>query len=497
MKKCKTDSFILTLALKAQPFQTETLNKRLEVGRKLYNACLGEIYNRYNAMNQTPEYQEAIKLPFEDAAKSQRLAALRREFHISAYDLHSYVAPMKRHMESLDIHTAQKVATRCYEAFEDVMFGKAKEAHFKKFGTMDSLEGKSNATGIRFRSKAVFWNGLEIPAVVKSKDYYAEEALTRKIKFCRIVKKIVGGKDKFYVQLVLEGLPPIKINKETGEIKNPVGTGRVGLDIGTQTIGIASNVDVKLEELAAGIDSIETEIRRLQRKLDRSRRATNPDNYNSDGTVKKGRKSALRSRYKWHRSKRYMKILFELKELWRVFSARKKQLHNKLANFILGLGDEVYVEEMNFKALVKRTKKTEKNAKGKFKKRKRFGKSILRKSPSMLIRIIDQKLQYRGKEIHKVNTWIVKASQYCHLDDTYKKKPLSKRWNDFSDNGYGKIQRDMYSAFLLMCVTPDLQGIDKAMCDKNFENFKRLHDIEIEKLNQQHNLSSMGIRKAN
>ena len=46
---------------------------------------------------------------------------------------------MKRHMNSLDIHTAQKVATRCYKAFEDLMFGKAPKVHFKKFGTMDSL----------------------------------------------------------------------------------------------------------------------------------------------------------------------------------------------------------------------------------------------------------------------------------------------------------------------------------------------------------------------
>jgi hypothetical protein len=44
MAKNKTPSFILTLALEAQTFQIDILNKRLEVGRKLYNACLGELY---------------------------------------------------------------------------------------------------------------------------------------------------------------------------------------------------------------------------------------------------------------------------------------------------------------------------------------------------------------------------------------------------------------------------------------------------------------------
>jgi hypothetical protein len=48
------------------------------------------------------------------------------------------------------IDRPQKVATRCYKTFEDVMFGKAKKAHIKKYGSFESLEGKTNGTGIRF-----------------------------------------------------------------------------------------------------------------------------------------------------------------------------------------------------------------------------------------------------------------------------------------------------------------------------------------------------------
>jgi hypothetical protein len=79
----------------------------------------------------------------------------------------------------------------------------------------------------------------------------------------------------------------------------------------------------------------------------------------------------------------------------------------------------------NFAALAKRSKKTEKNAKGKFKRKNRFGKSILRKSPAILINIINQKLGYQQKSINKVDTWKVNASQYCHLDDTYNLKTLN------------------------------------------------------------------------
>jgi len=45
--------------------------------------------------------------------------------------------------------------------------------------------------------------------------------------------------------------------------------------------------------------------------------------------------------------------------------------------------------------------------------------------------------------------WKVKTSQYNHIEDKYIKKDLSERWNDF---GEFKIQRDLYSSFLIMNV---------------------------------------------
>lgn len=37
-------NFILTLKLNTQPFQEDILNKRLEIGRQMYNACLNELH---------------------------------------------------------------------------------------------------------------------------------------------------------------------------------------------------------------------------------------------------------------------------------------------------------------------------------------------------------------------------------------------------------------------------------------------------------------------
>jgi hypothetical protein len=86
---------------------------------------------------------------------------------------------------------------------------------------------------------------------------------------------------------------------------------------------------------------------------------------------------------------------------------------------------------MNFAGLQKRAKKTEKNDKGKFKRKKRFGKSLANKAPSMLLSIINRKLGYYGEQLIKIDTSETKASQFNHFDGTYTKKSLSQRWNDF------------------------------------------------------------------
>ena len=220
--------------------------------------------------------------------------------------------------------------------------------------------------------------------------------------------------------------------------------------------------------------------------MDRSRRATNPDNYNENGTVKKqGNKKA-----RWNKSNHYIRYQNELRESYRKQADTRKYQHECLANYIISLGNKVYVEKMNFAGLQKRAKNTEKNDKGKFKRKKRFGKSLANKAPSMLLTIIDRKLNYFGEKLTEINTSEAKASQFNHIDGPYTKKTLSQRWNDL--NGI-KIQRDMYSAFLIMNISNDLKSFDIDKCNGRFENFYRLHNLEVDRLTGRNNLSSIAI----
>ena len=114
------------------------------------------------------------------------------------------------------------------------------------------------------------------------------------IAYCRLIRKTIRGKVKYYLQLVMKGIPPQKREITEGE---------VGLDIGISTLAAVSDKEVMIEEFCEGLDMLEKEKRMILRKMDRSRRATNHNKYNDDGTIKKGNKD------KWIRSKRYWKYI--------------------------------------------------------------------------------------------------------------------------------------------------------------------------------------------
>ena len=265
----------------------------------------------------------------------------------------------------------------------------------------------------------------------------------------------------------------------------------MGIDIGTSTIAVSSDTDVELKELAEGIQELEKEKGRIQRKMDRSSRSMNPNKYNEDGTIKKENKD------KWINSNRYLKLRSTYRELCRKQRILRVLSHNILSNYILTLGDEFYVETMNFSALQKRSKKpTEYVSKNKCKRKKRYGKSIGNRAPAMLIAIIDRKLHYFGKHINKINTQKCKASQFNHITKEYNKKSLSTRWNIIENK---LVQRDLYSAFLISNTNETLESFDVNLCNSKYANFLDLHDKKVQELKQQKQytnkkfLSCMGI----
>ena len=504
MAKATTETCCLTLPLKLEKWQADRLDKRLEIARQIYNTLLRFELKKLRRLINSEEYKDIENKRSETTDTnekkklSKKLDDLRKKAGFTEYSFKTDIKDFYKHFKenigsSVAVHG---IAPQVWQAFDRLFYGNGREVHFKKRGSINSLRGysvagKSGGVEIMFRGDHIEWKGLHLPIKLDPNNAYECEMLQKRIKYCRIVRKQGRCKDHWYVQLMLEGKPAVKCDRHTGELLHPIGSGAVGIDIGPQTIAYVADGEVALKELADKVNDIEHKKQILQRKLDRSRRASNPDNYAPDGTIKRG------VTLTHNKSKRYISTQRELADLMRKQAETRKRQHNELANHLLSLGDRFYVEDMQWPSLTHRAKKTEISEKtGRYKRKKRFGKSVGNKAPAMLISILDQKLRSRGKPgVTKVPT-SVRASQYNHISDDYHKKELGERWNDMQDGR--RIQRDLYSAFLLQHIDTDNNNFDKPTLFRDYENFVLLHDQYIEELKKlPKTLASMGIvRKA-
>jgi len=158
--KSKTPSYVLTLRIRTETHQEHKLTKRFEIARKIYNACLGELYKRYATLKQSKRYRVVCRME-KGKERNKLFSALNKEFGLAEYSLHEFVKPMQHQFKmNIDAFTTQKIATRAFKAFEKLMYKQGKKVHFKRYGEMDSVEGKSNSTGIRYKDGNIVWNGL-------------------------------------------------------------------------------------------------------------------------------------------------------------------------------------------------------------------------------------------------------------------------------------------------------------------------------------------------
>jgi hypothetical protein len=219
------------------------------------------------------------------------------------------------------------------------------------------------------------------------------------------------------VQLALEGVPYQKP-------KHQVGTSAVGLDLGPATIAIVPEEgEARLLSFCGDLKADKRKKRRLECKLDRQRRANNPQNYDQKGRIKKGKK-------RWHDSRGYKATRRRLASQERKLVAHRKSLHGQLVHEIVRTGNTIITEKLSYKAW-----------------QKQYGKSVGTHAPAMFMEHLKRTVARTGGILHEVPTRSTKLSQYCHGCGSYVKKPLAQRWHQ-CPCGIGPVQRDLYSAFL-------------------------------------------------
>ncbi|MHB1766200.1 MAG: nuclease/transposase family protein [Gammaproteobacteria bacterium] len=380
-------------------------------------------------MKQSKAWQAARKMPRK--ARAAAFPLITKTAGFTDYDIQSYATHCKNACwmgDHLDAHTTQKIGTRAFKAAQRYQFRTGGRPRFKpKWKVLESMEGKSNATAILWREDHIEWNGLSLKAIYDQKDKHGVQAfaLQNPVKFCRIVRRTIRSKTLWYVQLVIAGFPKWKD-------KNPIRQGKSSIDIGPSTIAAVSETDAFWEQFCANVPNLQKAIRRIQRAMDRSKRGSNPDNYNKDNTIKK---PAPGKRLQWVFTNGYLRLRARLKELHRVRAAYRRTEHGKLANRVVAMGNIVMAEQLSYKTF-----------------QRMFGTSVRDRAPGEFMGHLRRKAESAGGKVIEFSTRTTKLSQSCQCEAVVK-KPLSLRWHDCPCGVCA--QRDLYSAYLGLHVRQD------------------------------------------
>ena len=426
-------TFIIELPIRVSDSESQTILRKFEFARQLHNATLGSALGQLQQLRQDSDWKKACSMP-KGKERTNLFKSLDRKYHLTEYDLHAVIAKHRQasgRKTELGINEAQKIGTRVFQAVNRYKLGLGGRPRFKsaKRG-LRSIEGKTNKTGLKFNiEKSVLsWCQHDYRVIIDPKDDYIRCAFLKEdgsqgfktIKYCRLVRKTLKGKNRFYLQVVLEGRAPVKhIYASTEE--------RLSIDPGPQTIAVFSKIWSGKIKVAPRAQVDEQRIRSLQRSMDRSLRQNNPDCYESNGVFKKGSELS--------RTKSYEKRIQSLKEYHRKASATRRCEHGQLVNLLLSVAGEIRIEKNSWKAF----------------QRGHFGKSLGKSGISGFIEQLKSKAESAGLKVVEVKPYKLKLSQYDPYTETYEKKALNERWHRLGKSPEW-IQRDVMSALLLQCA---------------------------------------------
>ena len=528
-----TDRHVLVLEANISEHDRRKLIHISNLIRIAGNALTAIMKKNYEQLIRTKKYRflqksylKAKKADNKEQLKmiASEMNAMQKSYNLTWEYCQKIMVQINKQYQLNSIFALSK-AEDVWKAVETCLYSSGKTIHFKKYGDYPEIRARQRNRGIVISAddngmKLKLGNIVMRPIVNKPKrlktrlehdikvigphDIFAEMEIESILKYLEnpevvdeaalqlynqkraimdtyrpcyasLSFKEIRGKIRVFIHLSIEGAAKTKF-REDGTKRHSLGKGLVGCDIGPQSIAYTSKEEVGLKNLAERGKSIqvrERQERLLMQKMERSRRASNPENYNDNGTVRKGRKV-------WKKSKRYKKLQCRYRNICRIASENRHLSINEEVNHIRALGNIFVTEPKNTKKLQKRAKKTERQDTAsivkkpdgteisihKYKRKKRHGKSIKNRCPGYFQAQAKAKFERTGGIYIEVPV-TYRASQYDHTCNKYIKKALSQRMYELA-NGI-RVQRDWYSSFLMYCIASDLQSISRYKCKRYFD----------------------------
>lgn len=510
--KKSTPTYVVKVLLDLKANDYRTVEKSMNVANSIYNDMLSKgkkrinklrfdktywkLINDYNNAKEHNEKRSKIKdktkkakIPVIDTKPiSVLIDSIVKQYGLTDHDFKIFLSNRRNNSscyKRLSSSEVQVIASHVFDTIKNVLKfkSKLKNLKFKSKYKDSSFKNKQNNTGLRlvnsdnnkYAYKLILGNKHEINIKRNAFTTYQQNCMLRaeKIKYVQIQKSKIKDKFRYYLVIYLQGTPPSK---------HTVGTGVVGCDNGVSTLAYISDNKLELIDLVPEkCLRIEEGVKRLNKQISRKLRLLNPDCYDENNKVIKGQKMT-------NNSNNLIKLMNRVQKKQRKMRIYKNELQNKVCNNLLSQGNIIQLEKMNIKALQKRSKNIRINPKtNRPYSKKRFGRSILKASPSSLVTLLKTKAASRGATIIEINTRDTKPSQYNHILNKNVKKTLNTRIYDLSDE-YPNIQRDLYSAILnKYTIQQDKNGkvtytIDTLRLTNKFEQYYKLMQNEITKI---------------
>ena len=510
-----TPTFVVKVLLDLKPNDYRTVEKSMNVANSIYNDMLSEGKKRINRLRADENYWKLIK-DYNDAKEhnekhsnqkidikviNNQLKNMVKSYGLSQTDFEHFLRDRRHKLDfykALSTPEIQVIAKQAFDTIKNVIYfkSKIKNLKFKSKYKDSSFKNKRNDTGLRlienesdkYAYTLILGNKHKINIKRNAFTTYQQNCMLRaeKIKYVQIQKSKIKGKFRYYLVIYLQGTPPTK---------HKVGKGVVGCDNGVSTLAYVSDNKLELVDLVPEkCLRIEEGIKRLNKQISYKLRLLNPDCFDQNNKVVKGKKMT-------NRSNNLTKLMTRVQKKQHKMRIYKNELQNKVCNELLSQGNVIQLEKMNVKALQKRSKNIRINQKtNRPYSKKRFGKSILKASPSSLVTLLKTKAASRGATVIEINTKDTKPSQYNHILNKDIKKTLNTRIYDLS-NEYPNIQRDLYSAILNKYTIQQTKNdkityiIDKTRLTNEFEQYYNLMQQEITKIKNENKRLSWYVLK--
>ena len=478
---------VLTLSIRTDAGAERRLERIFETCRRFRNSLAGNAMHRLMRLMQDAEYREALdryrSIPKggeradERKAASARLDGIRSVYGLgSFYEFSKCVAPIRNgffRTAELPSHIAQTIAKDVWSGVERILFGNGRNLSAKPADAFRSIRGKSNETAIRFdpvRMEAVVC-GTRLPVFGKDDAYvrrdlarirasFASErsgggALPGCIRYSTVRRMLVNdhGTVKWgYRLLVTVDGPAPERERRDGGCRATGGT--LAIDPSQSVMACCSSGGDAFFLLLDGRNPVaDAKSRETARRLDQSRRATNPERYRRDGTYDRESVNARTGRRSdWNESRRYGDLRRQRRLCIQKESETLKCRRNEICNSLVRSYSAFRTEGMRYVALSARAKRTRFMEGGRIAPKGRFGNTIRRFAPSAFLATLKSKAEAAGRAYAEINPWTLRASQYDPTDGQCHRHGLSERVYRLSDGT--AVQRDLMSALVILGSKP-------------------------------------------